>query len=231
MLAFMNIVIIGRSREGKTTLGRWIAQQRSECVIAWDPRGAEVFETDQRHTIRSLDDFENAIQCQDYRSGILVIRPTEIDFVPEFESYCDYIKTRLRGYSFIVDEAGLDIQKAQAINPHLRMLIISHGTERATIIQTTHFQADLFRTSTGLVNEMYIFQQTRPADLKIIADQFGEEVAETVKNLPQHHCVRVWLERREAGLPGWIVMDDPNEWFMEPIQDGKKARVSLIDEA
>jgi hypothetical protein len=218
----MNIVIIGRSREGKTTLARFIAQEHSECVIAWDPRGAEVFETDKEHTIRSVDDLEVAIQQEDYRTGILVIRPTEIDFVPEFEAYCDYIKTRLRGYSFIVDEAGLDIQKAQAINPHLRMLIISHGTERATIIQTTHFQADLFRTSTGLVNEMYIFQQTRPADLQIIDDMFGDELVAVVKALPRRHCARVWLDRRDEGEPQWVVMDEPEMWYIEPVKPVKE---------
>lgn len=215
----MNIVIIGRSREGKTTLALFLARRASECTLAWNPRSAEVLETDEKHTIHSTEELREAINEQWYLSGVLSLKPQELDIVPEFEAYCDWIFRNLRGYSFIVDEAGLDVQKSQAINPHLRRLIVSHGTERACIIQTTHFQADLFRTSTGLVNEMYIFQQTRPADLEIIERQWGEEIAELVANLPKRHCVHIWLDRREEGEPQFEVLDAPELWNVQAMED------------
>lgn len=229
-----NIVILGRSREGKSTLALAYARGMKECVIFWDRRHAVV----RRDAIycENVDQLHDAIYDRRYPGHILVLRPIRDERILEqFEDFCDFIFARLRSYAFIVDEAGMDIQKSQTINAHLREMLISHGTEKALIIQTTHFSADLFRTSQGIANEVWIFRTKRPTDLDNISDQWGEDCAEAVAELPPHHYVRCYLDRREDSGPEWEVMNEPDAWFLqlderEPLprkenkEDGEKKR-------
>jgi hypothetical protein len=210
----MNINIVGQREEGKTTLALYLARQHNPAVIVFDPRG-----NIEGAVVWGPDEMEQAIQERVYEDEPIVYRYDSEDPDEEFSDFCMVLfppRFPRGGFSVVIDECNM-LQNANSIHPALRRAIKQHPTkppERSVaIIQTTHVLGEFNSKSRSLMNELYMFRIQGVRDLKVVEEHTGnQQVAEIVKNLPQHHCVRYLYSRQAEGKPEYYVWSDPTVW-------------------
>lgn len=211
----MNIINVGRRKEGKTTLAKHLAFRSYAGVVMFDPRNMI-----SGVVVSSGDELELAIEQGAWRDGPLVYRCKSLDTETEFAEVCSVLfppNFSKGGFAFVIDEAGL-LQSAHSINPDLLRIIKQHPTdppnESVAVIQTNHRMSEFNNSTKALLDELYIFQTTLPADLEVLDEHTGlPEVSEIVKGLPPHHCVRYLYGRQPLGASQYEVWDDPSIWY------------------
>ena len=196
----MNDLVVGRREEGKTTLAKWLLEQRHAGGIAYDPRGM----IEGRVIVHDLDSLE--AEMRSGREGWIVFRPAGKEASEDFAEVCDFLfpagdAHHWRAFGFLVDEAG-ELQSANQIHPALRRAIAQHyrsGDESVSLVQTSHRLPEFHGKSRALMDNLYIFQTTHPGDLKTLEDYTGDaQISEIVATLPKHHCVRYKFARQPA---------------------------------
>jgi hypothetical protein len=219
----MNVNVVGRRLEGKTTLALWRCRMYAAKVI-WDPRGMI-----SGVIVSTPDDLEIAIEEKEWRNGPIVYRAESGDISEEFSGFCGVLfppKFTRGGFAVLVDEAG-ELQTAHGINPNLLRAIKQHPTHPASesvlLVQTNHRLAEFHNSSKALMDELYIFQTTLPGDLRVLEEHTGiPEISNIVRNLPKHQCVKYLYGRQQAGVPQYTIMDDPSVWYT-PLKGGLNA--------
>jgi hypothetical protein len=223
----LNINVCGRREEGKTTLAMYLARQRHTGIVVFDPRGMI-----QGVVVYGPDELRDAIERRAWEKGPLVYRYDGADHKQEFANVTEILfppRFPVGGFAFIIDEAGL-LQGPNSIDENLARVVKQHPTfparESVTVIQTNHRLAEFHGASKALMNELYIFQTTHPGDLEKLSEHTdGEQaIAEAVKTLPRHHCVRYKYGRQAEGVSQWELWNDPHVWFVQTTgpETGKK---------
>jgi hypothetical protein len=209
----MNINLVGRRLEGKTSLAEFLAR-RYKARVAWDVRcmipGIYVY---------TPEDLQIAIEEREWERDTIVYRPISGDVENEFHEVCGVLfppHFRYGGFAFLVDEAG-ELQTAHGISPDLLRIIKQHPThpprESVMILQTNHRLAEFNNSCKALLDELYIFQTTLPGDLDALEKHTGlPEITPIVRTLPKHHCVRYLYGRQDVGAPQFEVWDNPDMW-------------------
>jgi hypothetical protein len=129
----MNILVVGRRREGKSTLALYLAEQSHKALIVFDPRG--MFDGEVVTSGEQLKEVLQDRQEQEWKrekdERPIVYRydgsgpegafagMSDVLFPPQF--------TR-GGFALIVDEAG-ELQSANQINDELRRAVAQHPTD------------------------------------------------------------------------------------------------------
>jgi hypothetical protein len=212
----LNINVVGRREEGKTTLAMYLAASRYKGRVVFDPRGMI-----EGVICNGSDDLEIAIQECRWQQGPLVYRCKSSDNAEEFETCCSVLFPpgfSRGGFAFVVDESGL-LQSSQGINAELLRIVKQHPTypprESVMVIQTNHRLAEFNNSCKALMDELYIFQTTLPRDLDVLEEHTGlPEISEIVKRLPPHHCVRYLYGRQPEGHSQYQVWSDPAVWHV-----------------
>lgn len=217
------VLCCGTRREGKTTLAIHLARQWSPTVVAWDPRGSVrgLVGPTESLEVRTPDELRAHLESGDYLANeehgnlILVYRSEtedgfaelcEVLFPPYFEGYQG-------GLALIVDEAGT-LQTAHAIHPALNR-VIGQCPDTILVVQTTHMISEWHGKSRSCMNEMFLFRQVGARNWQVVAENCGDDVAEQCVNLPPHHLVHYWFDRRE-GLQ-WELWDQPPVWALNSL--------------
>jgi hypothetical protein len=185
--------------------------------------------------VHNPDDLETAIEERAWEDGPIVYRQESGNSYDEFEGFCRVLfppKFTRGGFAVIVDEAG-ELQTAHGINPDLLRAIKQHPTDppaqSVLLVQTNHRLAEFHNSSKALMDELYIFQTTLPGDLRVIEEHTGSrEIAEIVRTLPKHHCVKYLYGRQDDGVPQYVVMSNPEIWY-RPLKGGLYAPVNDSD--
>jgi hypothetical protein len=170
----LNVNIVGRREEGKTTLAMYIARKKYGAVAVYDPRGMI-----EGVICNGPDDLEAAITEGRWKEGPLVYRCVSSDNKAEFDAMCSVLFppgfTR-GGFAVVVDESGL-LQSSQGIHPELLRIVKQHPTypprESVMVIQTNHRLAEFNNSCKALMDELYIFQTTLPRDLDVLEEHTG----------------------------------------------------------
>lgn len=218
----MNVFILGRMQEGKSTLAIHVARESHALVIFWDPR----HQVEMGVIVNTPDQLEQAIEKGDWRGDVLLVyQPNNTDIAEEFGAMCEVLGPYGRytgGFGLIVDEAKM-LQGPNWIDPNLDRIVRqskNEGPRTATIVQTTHRLSDMAGSSRSLVHELYLFQTTNPRDLDAIEEYTSSPaVVEIVQTLPQHHYVRVDLQRGPGLETQYEVCADPAAWYV-PMEKG-----------
>jgi hypothetical protein len=222
----MNLLICGRREEGKTTLAMHLARQRHKGIVVFDPRAMI-----QGVVVYSPDELRSAIEEKAWQRGPIVYRYDSPEHEEQFAQVTEVLfppRFPVGGFAFIVDEAGM-LQTPNSIDENLSRVIKQHPTfpprESVTIIQTSHRLSEFHGASKALMNELYIFQTTHPRDLDTLAEHTDgqTEIAEAVKALPRHHCVRYKYDRQADGQPQWEAWNDPAAWYVPTVSGGKNS--------
>jgi hypothetical protein len=196
-----NILVCGRIKQGKTTLAVFLAHEFSPGVVVWDPR----------HMIHGYivrppiaENLEEAIVEGHYNEQPIVIWPSG-NLEEEFGEVCGVLfspperfsgdGTGGGGFAFVVDEAA-DLQKAQSINDSLRIVVKQHPRS-VVVIQCTHSLQEWNRSSKDTMSQLYCFRLqgrslTYAVEYADVEDE--EELAQTIKALPEHHYVKIDFE-------------------------------------
>jgi hypothetical protein len=195
---------IGVSQTGKSTHAFWRALQTGKQVIVWDAN--EVFVDTVKEPVYTPSDLEEALRAEE---PVIVYDATGVDDRPAaFESFAAVLES-FDGHTLLVDEAG-DVQRASSPNPGLDRLYRRSGRRGNDIIETTHRPSQIATLNRSLTTDVYLFAVTRGADVKILSNEFSEEVAEAAAGLPDYVYIH-WHARTGA----WERVDDPESWYID----------------
>lgn len=207
---------MGRRRQGKSTLALYTAMKISEetgCgIFIFDPN-AQYKRFRTVHTVSDLlTAIEEAREAKKIEDRIIVYRPLG-DVQEEWEQFADAIWP-FGNYVVIIDEAH-NIQKPTYIDLKLSRLIRQAPTdtdapETVHILQNVHRPSDTHGLVRSQATHFYIFRSTLPADLDVLEDNCGTEVAEIVSSLPKHHYLIFDVDKEE-----YTVVNNPESWKIE----------------
>lgn len=199
----MLAAILGRRRQGKSTLAYSLALAHEQTIIVFDPNS-------QFNALDRIEDIE-----QFFTSGARAGR-----IVPDAEpgAAWEALANELDGgvwrwgeYTLILDECSVLMSPAW-IDPLLERYIRTAPAD-VQLILTTHRAVDVNPLIRALASDWFIFQTHLERDLKNMADHFGPEIAARARGLRPYHAIHYWLDA--GGVPRFEVWDDPRDWYVE----------------
>ncbi|HMD54313.1 MAG TPA: hypothetical protein VKJ65_07190 [Phycisphaerae bacterium] len=232
----MNIAIIGMRTQGKSTLAiyvaRWIQEKRKAHVIAiFDPKrtyNSIPHTSDIGEFEHLLETTRDAVSYQPL-TGSREARKSDDQVMDEFSEFFDALgidyhlgkresarRQNLSPFILLVDEAWF-LQGGLSAHPRLEDIVRLADAENFYLIQTAHRPKDFSTKVRAQINELYIFQQWLAEDIEIIREWCGEEIAETVRNLPKHHVVRYEIDTRK-----FEVWSSPEVWYSSLKQENEE---------
>ena len=196
---------IGVSQTGKSTHALYQALQTGKQAVIWDAN--EVFIDIVEAPVYTPADLEAALRDEE---PVIVYDATGVDYEERFEAFKQFaaVLEGYDGHTLLVDEAG-DVQRASSPNPGLDRLYRRAGRRGNDVIETTHRPSQIATLNRTLTTDVYLFAVTRGADVKILANEFSEEVAEAAAGLPDYVYIH-WHARDGA----WEKVDDPETWYI-----------------
>ncbi len=226
----MNYLISGTRGEGKSTLSLWLAQKFASTVIIIDPRGT--FDG-TGITVYNLDELWDELRTKKYMEtdppSPIIFRPDgKFELTPImsmlFPAYFAGFKGKI---AIIVDEAR-QFQSPHWIDDALDRVVRQAPIERVLVIQNTHQLQDWNPATKSVMDDIFIFRQIGKQAIKSTAEQTNDEVAELARNLPEHHLIHYWFNRRSAAqlesedkkrgelnlTTNYSVWDDPDRWYV-----------------
>jgi hypothetical protein len=214
----MKVLCIGVSQTGKSTFALHLALSTGKQVVIWDAN--EVFVDIVKSPVYTPSDLEEALRAKE---PVIVYDATPVvDRHAEFEQFAAVLEN-FDGHTLLVDEAG-DVQRATAPNAGLDRLYRRSGRRGNDLISTTHRPVDVATLNRSLDTETFIFGISRGKDVKIIADEYSEEVAEAAHHLPDYVYIHYHNRTGE-----WEKVDDPEEWFVPLDRELPERKVILAE--
>ena len=199
-------VVIGRRRQGKSTLALALAKAKRQTVIVFDPN-------DQYGKLEhvALKSFPGWMEAS-HPGSVCRILPSDpkADF--------DALTATLDGghwawgeYTLIVDECSM-LMSSTYVHPVLERYARTSPKDVHTIL-TTHRAVDVNTLYRALATDWFFFHQHLDRDVENISDNFGADVAVESRSLPEYHLIHYWLD--PGGLPRHETWDKPQEWFID----------------
>lgn len=204
----MLAIVIGRRRQGKSTLALALAAAAGQTTLIFDPN-------DQFGAIPRLDG-PAAVPAWLTESGAdavarIVPSPPVEDAWAELADTLDGGEWRWADYTLILDECSMLMSPYQ-IDDRLERFARTAPRD-VNVILTTHRPRDVHALFRALATDWFVFQTTIELDLKSLRDDFGPELPDRVQTLPPYHVAHYWLDA--GGAPRLAVWDRPEEWFIE----------------
>lgn len=202
----MLAVIIGRRRQGKSTLAFSLAHSHKQTTIVFDPNNQ--YGNVPTITPEQLPEW----MAQSKPDSIVRIVPT--DAIGDWET----IAAELDGgywkwgeYTLILDESSM-LMTSNKINPALERYARTSPKD-VHVILTTHRSVDVHTLFRALASDWFVFHQHLDRDLETLQDNMGSDLAVASSQLAEYHVIHFWLDT--GGVPRWVVWDKPNEWFID----------------
>ena len=200
----MLAVVIGRRRQGKSTLALALARSRKQATIIFDPN-------DQYGNIEVIEDMNEwmAAASPDSIGRVVATNP-----VADFEAMAaelDGGEWKWGEYNFVIDECSM-LMSPSYVHPGMERYARTSPAD-VTVILTTHRITDVNTLFRSLATDWFVFQQYMDLDLKYLSDQFGPEFAIQCKDLALYHVNHHWLD--PGGVPMNEVWADPEEWYFD----------------
>jgi hypothetical protein len=196
-------VIIGRRRQGKSTLAYALALRFGETIIVFDPNN-------QFGALPAIEDVPGFLETGG-RVGKILPPAAPEDAWAELTAELDGGGWQWGEYTLIADECSM-LMSAHYLDPQTERYART-APKDVRLLMTTHRASDLNPLIRALASDWFIFQTSLERDLKAITDQFGVEVSAAVRNLPPYHVLHYWLD--SGGVPRFEVWDKPAEWYVD----------------
>lgn len=194
----MNKLVFGVRGQGKTTLAYDIAKKSKRPLAVYDI--SHRFNAWPELIVRDAAEVDEAIDACDE-----VIYQPQADEWAEFGSFSEAIWDRQ--LTLLIDEAS-SLQGPQHAHEWLNKWIRFHPVDEVDVIQTMHAPADSWARCRSLAEDWYIFRTWRPADLKAIAEQCGDETAMAVEKLEPYHYLHFNAPSNTREVSG-----DARQWY------------------
>lgn len=200
----MLAVIIGRRRQGKSTLALSLAKAQQKTIIVFDPN-------DQFGNVPQITDLA-AFMSQAGPQDVGRIIPT--DPLADWQRLAEYLDGGAWAwgeYVLVLDECSM-LMSPNRIDPALERYARTSPKD-VSVILTTHRTVDVHTLFRALASDWFLFHQHLDRDLETITDNMGADVAQASMQLPNYHLIHFWLS--PGGRPEWEIWDKPNEWFID----------------
>ncbi len=212
-----SVLILGRRKQGKSTLSLMLAMSYRDRVLIFDPN--HQFDSVGFQT-RTVEEVHQAIV--ENREAVIVFSPVS-DPVQQFENWADMIWEHWRDLpmSIVVDESAL-LQRAHFANSKLERFIRQSPATMA-VLQSTHRLADVAMVARQLMSDVYFFFTRNVADLERIErdfDEVGPEIAQAMAGLGEYQVIHVWLV--SGGYYRWNIWE-PECFYVQITERETKA--------
>lgn len=200
----MLAVVIGRRRQGKSTLALSLAKSQKKTIIVFDPNN--------QYTNVPIIGEVNAWMEDSGPASIGRILPA--DPAADWAALADQLDGgawRWGDYTLILDECSM-LMSPNKIEDHLERYARTSPKD-VSVILTTHRSVDVHPLFRSLSTDWFLFHQFQDRDLEVIADNFGPDVARASAELPEYHAIHFWLAT--GGAPEWNVWDKPEAWYID----------------
>lgn len=200
----MLAVIIGRRRQGKSTLALALAKTAGRTVIVFDPN-------DQYGHLERIENVEEFMATSSPDStGRIVPTDPKLDW-EALTAVLDGGRWAWGDYALIVDECSM-LMTPSWVHPQLERYART-SPQDVSIILTTHRTVDVHTLFRALATDWFVFHQHLDRDLENIADNLGADVAKASAGLPNYHVIHYWLD--PGGAPKWEIWADPAAWYID----------------
>lgn len=200
----MLAVILGRRRQGKSTLALSLARSRKKTIIVFDPN-------DQFNALPVITDVQAFMETSTAESVARIVPGDPLADWEQLAAELDGGFWRWGEYVLILDEASM-LMSPYKLNAALERYARTSPKD-VDLILTTHRMVDIHNLFRSLATDWYIFHQHLDRDLELIADNMGADVAARTMQLANYHLVHFWLAA--GGLPEWTVWDRPRDWYID----------------
>lgn len=197
-------VILGRRRQGKSTLALSLAIARHRTVVFWDLN-------DQLHGFPYTT---NSVQVVDQvlESGVepvvIVLKGRRGELREQFSELVDVLFP-WEDIAFVCDEAS-ELQGANWIDEGLEHLV-RRWNDHSTLVMATHRMRDTNPIVRQNATDFYFFSNTYKPDVDVIVQHFGEP-GELITKVGLHECVHFWLA--PGGVFRYSIWDEPEGWYL-----------------
>ena len=232
----MNVFIIGRKYEGKTTLGVFLARRvRDEKhgykVIVFEPKWTlrSIPHTDDIHEFSDMLNDSELNEVTFYAgSGVAEDESKDADSKIVRQDFTDFydragIESFLRNpparpLVVVIDEAYY-LQGNGYVHPRLARMMRLASEGKLYIFMMVHRPIDLDPDVRGKADQFFFFNEFEPLDLKVIREMCGADCADTVARLPEHHVLSFKVRGREVKL--W---NHPELWYTDTSEEANVER-------
>jgi len=200
----MLAVIIGRRRQGKSTLALALAIDKQQTTIIYDPN-------DQYGNIPVIEDVEAWMEAATLES---VGRIIATDPIADFERLTETLDGGVwewSDYTLIVDECSM-LMTPGKVHPAMERYARTSPKD-VHMILTTHRIVDVNVLFRALATDWFVFQCFLDLDVEYLTDQFGAQFAAECQSLDLYHVNHYWLEA--GGVPQSRVWTDPKLWHVD----------------
>ena len=200
-------LILGRRRQGKSTLALSIALSTGKTVIIFDPNN-------QYEAIPSIDNLADFMKASGDDGKQAIGRIVAEPPIDEWQTIADELdggSWRWGDYALIVDECSM-LMNSSKVNPALERYIRTSPKD-VDLILTTHRMVDVNPLLRALCTDWYFFQTHIDIDIEAMADNFGKVIAAKSTQLPNYQVLHFWLA--PGGTPEHEVWDKPEEWYID----------------
>src|SRR5271156_6012248 len=228
----MNIAVEGQKYEGKSTLAFFLAcriKDRTNAYKIWifDPKWAFRNPAPRCagkirivHSTDDLDEFESLLSTEGdavaFRPRMSFDEDDQEAIADDFRSFAESVQLERwlknppeRPIILVVDEA-YNLQRGAQVHPVLAAANRLATKGKIYIIQAVHGPKEIAPLMRRQQDEFYLFRQNDPTDIDSIRERCGDEAAEIVANLPQHHVLV--FKARDRKFEVW---SDPRGWYCD----------------
>lgn len=212
----MNALIIGRRRQGKSTLALRLCQSYHRTVIVFDPNAQF---TSASTILTDAEELSSWLADDSIPHDIAVIRPHPGSIDEEFAELVEVVWP-LGNYALLLDESSC-LQRPNHIHPELERLMRQAPRDGAlnadgrsvdvSVVQTTHRPVDVNSLCRALATDTFLSQMQLRRDLDVVTAQWGEEVAAELPRLPRFNAVHVYTDL--DGRQKYSIWNEPDKWY------------------
>jgi hypothetical protein len=226
----MNIFILGRKYQGKSTLAIYLGREirkktHAYKLLVFDPKWQiRLFP----HTT-SIAQFK-ALLHDDEGEGITYFAGSEFNeerddaeqVRDDFSHFCQAINIEShlrrppeRPLILILDE--IYYLTKGSVHPWLARIIRLATEGKIYVILAGHRPQDLHPDIRGKGDDFYFFVESDYTDLNVVSEIAGDNAKEIVEHLPRHHIYRYQVEGQKSEI--W---DEPEKWYSEISKESEK---------
>ena len=229
----MNIFILGRKYEGKSTLAVHIGlailkARHAYKLLIFDPKW-QLRYFPHTHSIREFRYLLHVDKSQGVTffagAGFDKGKDDTEEVRKDFSEFCEAVEMEShlrnppeRPLVVILDEVYY-LTRGK-VHPWLGRMIRLATEGKLYIILAGHRPQDLLPDVRGKGDEFFFFQETDYTELRIVAEIAGNDAAEKVKFLDAHHVLRYVVRSRVTEI--WV---NPDAWFL-PISERRKEEIA-----
>jgi hypothetical protein len=199
-------VILGKRRQGKSTLALALGLARHDTVVFWDLNDQLEGWPIVTSNARIVEDW---LRDNSMSPLVVVVKPSKGPKAEQFQCLVEVLFP-WEDVAFVVDESS-ELQGPNWIDTGLEHMV-RRWNDSSSLILATHRMRDANPLVRHNATDLYFFRTDYEPDLKVIAEMHGEAIAGELAGLQRYHLLHVWSKL--GGEQGSLLWTDPEVWYI-----------------